>query len=60
MFCHVPANTAIERIKQRKISSDKRVALAVADQNNPYDMVTIRGDMADQITGLLLVSNTKN
>jgi hypothetical protein len=27
------------------------VALAIADQNNPYDMVTIRGKVVDQITG---------
>jgi PPOX class probable F420-dependent enzyme len=47
----VLVNTAIGRIKQKNISRDKRVALAVADQNNPYDMVTIRGKVVDQITG---------
>jgi hypothetical protein len=27
------------------------VALAIADQSNPYDMVTIRGKVVEQITG---------
>ena len=47
----VLVNTAIGRIKQKNISRDNRVALAIADQNNPYDMVTIRGKVVDQITG---------
>jgi hypothetical protein len=25
--------------------------LAIADQNNPYEMVTIRGKVVDQVTG---------
>ena len=44
-------NTAIRRIKQKNISRDPRVALAIADQNNPYDMVTIRGKVIEQISG---------
>lgn len=44
-------NTAIGRIKQMNISRDPRVALAIADQNNPYDMVTIRGKVIEQISG---------
>lgn len=44
-------NTAIGRIKQKNISRDPRVALAIADQNNPYDMVTIRGKVIEQISG---------
>lgn len=39
----VLVNTAVGRIKQKNISRDGRVALAIADQNNPYDMVTVRG-----------------
>jgi hypothetical protein len=27
------------------------VALVVADQNNPYNMVTVRGKVVEQITG---------
>ena len=44
-------NTAIGRIKQKNISRDPRVALAIADQNNPYDMITIRGKVIEQISG---------
>jgi PPOX class probable F420-dependent enzyme len=47
----VLVNTAMGRVKQRNFSRDARVALAIADQNNPYDMVTIRGKVVDQITG---------
>ena len=48
---YILVNTAIGRIKQKNISRDPRVALAIADQNNPYDMVTIRGKVTEQITG---------
>ena len=44
-------NTAIGRIKHKNISSDPRVGLAITDHNNPYDMVTIRGKVIEQITG---------
>jgi PPOX class probable F420-dependent enzyme len=47
----VLVNTAVGRIKQKNISRDGRVALAIADQNNPYDMVTVRGKVVQQITG---------
>ena len=48
---YILVNTAIGRIKQKNISRDPRVALAIADQNNPYDMVNIRGKVTEQITG---------
>jgi PPOX class probable F420-dependent enzyme len=48
---YILINTAIGRIKQQNISRDPRVALAIADQNNPYDMVTIRGKVIEQISG---------
>lgn len=44
-------NTAKGRIKQKNISRDPRVALAIVDQNNPYNMVTIRGKVIEQISG---------
>jgi len=44
-------NTAVGRVKQKNISRDGRVALAIADHDNPYNMVTIRGKVVDQITG---------
>jgi PPOX class probable F420-dependent enzyme len=48
---YILLNTAIGRIKQKNISRDPRIALAIADHNNPYDMVTIRGKVIEQITG---------
>lgn len=44
-------NTAVGRLKHKNISRDGRVALAIADQYNPYNMVTIRGKVVDQIIG---------
>jgi len=44
-------NTAIGRIKQKNISRDPRVALSTVDQNNQYEMVTVRGEVIEQITG---------
>ena len=39
-------------LKQKNTSRDPRVALALTDQNNPYHMVTIRGVVVEQITGV--------
>ena len=36
-------NTAAGRIKENNVKSDKRVALSIYDNTNPYNMVTIRG-----------------
>jgi PPOX class probable F420-dependent enzyme len=44
-------NTAVRRIKQKNVSRDPRLSLAVADHNNPYDMVTVRGRVIEQIKG---------
>jgi PPOX class probable F420-dependent enzyme len=41
-------NTAEGRIKQKNISRDGRIAISVADQNNPYHMVTVRGRVVEQ------------
>ena len=41
-------NTAEGRLKQKNISRDDRIAISVADQNNPYHMVTIRGRVVEQ------------
>ena len=49
---YILVNTAIGRLKHKNISQDPRIALAIADQNNPYDMVTIRGEVIEQITGV--------
>jgi PPOX class probable F420-dependent enzyme len=44
-------NTAKGRIKYRNISRDPRVAVSVIDFSNPYDMVTVRGRVVEQIKG---------
>jgi PPOX class probable F420-dependent enzyme len=41
-------NTAMGRVKQRNVSRESRVALSVADQNNMYDKVVIRGRVTSQ------------
>ena len=42
-------NTAEGRIKQKNVSRDPRVAISISDQNNPYNMVLIRGKVIEQI-----------
>lgn len=44
-------NTAIGRVKQKNVARDPRVSLSVADNNNPYHMVTVNGAIVEQITG---------
>lgn len=46
---YILVNTSIGTLKQKNISRDSRVGLAIADQNNPYHMVTIRGAVVEQI-----------
>lgn len=46
---NVLINTAEGRIKQKNVSRDPRVAISISDQNNPYDMATIRGTVTEQI-----------
>ena len=48
---NILVNTALGRVKHRNVSRDPRVALSIIDQNNQYDMVTIRGEVIEQITG---------
>ncbi len=48
---YVVVNTAIGRVKQRNVSRDARVTIAIADQTNPYKYVMIRGRVVEQITG---------
>jgi len=37
-------------LKEKNISKDPRVAISVVDHNNPFNMVSIRGRVAKQIT----------
>jgi len=48
---NILVNNAIGRIKHRNVSRDPRVALSIIDQNNQYEMVTLRGKVIEQITG---------
>ncbi len=48
---HILINTAIGRVKQKNVSRNPNIALAIIDQNNPYDMVSIRGKVVKQING---------
>ena len=41
-------NTAEGRVKQKNVSRDPHVAISIVDQNNPYNMLTIRGKMIEQ------------
>lgn len=42
-------NTASGRVKENNVKHDKRVAISVSDNSNPYEMITIRG-MVKEIT----------
>ncbi|HET8794034.1 MAG TPA: PPOX class F420-dependent oxidoreductase [Nitrososphaeraceae archaeon] len=44
-------NTAMGRVKQKNVARDPRVSISVADNNNPYHMVTVNGEIIEQITG---------
>jgi PPOX class probable F420-dependent enzyme len=45
---YIIVNTAEGRLKQKNVSRDPRVAVSVADQSNPYSMVTVRGKVVEQ------------
>lgn len=45
---HVIVNTAIGRLKDENVMRDPRVAVAVFDQSNPYNMVTVRGKVVER------------
>jgi PPOX class probable F420-dependent enzyme len=48
---YVLINIATSRHKAKNVKRDPRVAVAVADQSNPYSMVTIRGRVVEQVVG---------
>ena len=41
-------NTAVGRQKQKNTARESRVAISVADQNNMYDKIVIRGHVTSQ------------
>lgn len=48
---YVAFNTAVGRVKERNMRRDPRVALSVADRENDYDKVDIRGRVVEMIEG---------
>ncbi len=44
-------NTAVGRVKHRNVKKNPQVALAITEQNNPYNLVIIRGKVVEQVTG---------
>lgn len=44
---HILLNTAQGRQKPRNLERERRVALSITDQNNPYRTATIRGDVVE-------------
>jgi uncharacterized pyridoxamine 5'-phosphate oxidase family protein len=50
---YILVNTAIGRVKQKNVSRNPNIALAIYDQNNPYDMVSIRGKVVEQVKEML-------
>jgi PPOX class probable F420-dependent enzyme len=46
---YVLINTAAGRIKEKNVRHDRRVALSIPNESNPYEMVTIRG-IVEEIT----------
>ena len=43
-------NTAEGRVKHRNVARDPRVALAITDNQNPYRMVAIKGEVTEITT----------
>ncbi|MDQ3964748.1 MAG: PPOX class F420-dependent oxidoreductase [Actinomycetota bacterium] len=43
----VLVNTSVGRVKERNVRRDDRVAISIADQEDPYDYVQIRGHVAE-------------
>jgi len=41
-------NTAMGRIKQRNVTRDPRVSIAIVDSNNPYDRIVMHGRVVSQ------------
>lgn len=43
-------NTAVDRLKDRNLARDGRVALSVHDQSNPYRYIQVRGKVTARTT----------
>ena len=43
-------NTAEGRVKQKNFQRDPRIAISIIDPTNPYNTVSIRGKVTEQVT----------
>jgi len=43
----IVVNTALGRVKTRNVERDPRVAMSVHDQDDPYSMVAVRGQVVE-------------
>ena len=48
---YVRVNTAVGRVKEKNLRRDPRVAISVADRNDPYTKVDIRGRVVEMVEG---------
>jgi len=48
---NVLVNTEIGRVKHKNAVRDKRVAISIYDQGNPYSRVSVNGKVVKEITG---------
>ena len=48
---HVVFNTALDRVKEQNMRRDPRVAISVANRENQYEKVDIRGRVVDFVEG---------
>ena len=48
---NILVNTQLGRVKPRNVARDKRVAVSVYDQENPYSRVSVNGRVVKEITG---------
>jgi PPOX class probable F420-dependent enzyme len=48
---YVTFNTAIGRLKERNMRRDPRVAISIADKDDPYNKVDIRGRVIEIVEG---------
>jgi len=48
---HVLVNTTLTRQKNKNVTRDPRVTVGVFDMANPYDYISIRGEVVKKVTG---------
>jgi PPOX class probable F420-dependent enzyme len=48
---YVRFNTAAGRVKEKNIRRDPRIAISVADRNDPYSRIALRGRVVDIVEG---------